>query len=132
MLRGFSYPIVHVDNPSSDGKVPPKDLSADIANIRSVLATLVDQEGKDVVMVMHSFGGVPGSASVPGFEKTKRMKEEKVGGVIAILYIAAFAIPKGTTVRGALGGTYPEWHGVKVTTRLPNNSQSHYSACPQN
>lgn len=49
----------------------------DIRGIRSRLETLVEQDGKDIVLVMHSYGGVPVCQTVTGLEKSARVGSGK-------------------------------------------------------
>ena len=71
----------------------------DVAEIRKFLEQLIDREGKEVVLVSHSYGGVPGSGSVEGFDKTARDSKGEAGGVIACVFIAAGLPLKGHSLR---------------------------------
>jgi pimeloyl-ACP methyl ester carboxylesterase len=46
--------------------------SLDVERVRAALATLIDEQGKDVVLVMHSYGGMPGSQGCERFAKADR------------------------------------------------------------
>ena len=67
---------------------------------------VIGEQGKDVVLVLHSFGGVPGCAAAGPFLRSVRKKQEKEGGIMAVLFIAAFAIPKGKDLLHALGAKH--------------------------
>ena len=58
----------------------------DAAVIRQVAAKLAD-EGKDVVLVGHSYGGVPATEAIKGISKAEREKEGKKGGVVRVAYM---------------------------------------------
>lgn len=82
------------------GRNPPiTSLDEDVSAIRTVVTNEVDA-GNDVVMVMHSYGGVPANNSLKGLSKAERSKEGKNGGVIKLAMIAAFLIPEGASVQG--------------------------------
>lgn len=49
-----------------------------------------------------------------GLSKEARAKEGKTGGVIKVVYLAAFAIDKGQSLLGMLGGNYLPWMKVEV------------------
>lgn len=51
-------------------------------------------EGRDLVVVGHSYGGVVTSCAVERLSKDARVKEGKTGGVIKVVYISAFALDK--------------------------------------
>ena len=126
-LNQLGYPTTTLQNPSLvvSTTEPLRGLLDDIANIRTVLDKLIDNEAKDVVLVVHSYGGMPGAASVPGFEKKEREQQGKQGGIVAVLFIAAFGLPKGTSLKEAVGGTYPPWQ--KQDVRCYRSTSGHVS-----
>jgi pimeloyl-ACP methyl ester carboxylesterase len=62
--------------------------------IRSELTKLVEDLGKDVMVVMHSYGGIVGTEAVHE-SLAKKAREGKVlpGGVLGLLYMCAFLLP---------------------------------------
>ncbi|KAF2262721.1 alpha/beta-hydrolase [Lojkania enalia] len=94
-------------DPSID---PPMNLDAKYLRER-VLEPLI-AEGRDVVLFMHSYGGIYGPASVQGLSKKERATKGLKGGVIALLYAAAFVARKGTSAIAAMGldpNNFPDW-----------------------
>lgn len=79
------------------------DLAADANFMRDDILQPLLAEGKDVVLLMHSFGGVYGGASVSGLSKTEREKEGQKGGVVALVYMAAACVPSGMTTLERMG-----------------------------
>lgn len=61
------------------------------------------EEGKDVVLFMHSYGGVYGPASLKGISKNERASKGLQGGVIAAIFAAGVIAPKGTNAVEAMG-----------------------------
>lgn len=57
--------------------------------IRSALKKLVEEEEKEVVMVMHSAGGFLGSAAVEGLGRKERVAKGLRGGVGKLVFLAA-------------------------------------------
>ena len=60
----------------------------DAAAIASELHISAD-EGKDIVLVMSSYGGFPGTQAAFGLSKASRAKKALRGGIISLVYIAA-------------------------------------------
>lgn len=102
-------------HPSIGAEPPNKTLADDTASLRSVLTQLVEVEGKDVVVVGHSYGGVVASCAVEGLAKTDRKAAGQEGGVVRIIYLAAFALDKGQSLLDMLGGQYLPWMEVEVS-----------------
>lgn len=59
-------------------------------------------QGKEVVVVMHSYGGIPGTESVKGRTRRDMTAQAKKGGVVALIYMAAFLISAGQSVDSSL------------------------------
>lgn len=82
---------------------------ADVQAILEVALPLFDQ-GKEVVLVAHSYGGVPSCIATRGLGVQERAAKGKSGGFRQIIFIAAFAIPaKGMDVLATFGGKWPGW-----------------------
>ncbi|KAJ5998890.1 hypothetical protein N7451_006700 [Penicillium sp. IBT 35674x] len=111
-LDALGFPSVCPAHPSIGAEPPTKTLSDDVASLRDVLAKLAD-EGQELVVVGHSYGGVVTSCAVEGLSREARAKEGKTGGVIKVVYLAAFAIDKGQSLLGMLGGNYLPWMKVE-------------------
>ncbi|KAI8958754.1 hypothetical protein F5Y11DRAFT_359783 [Daldinia sp. FL1419] len=66
--------------------------------------------GKEFIIVCHSYGGVPGCAATKGFTVEERKHNGKKGGFRAILFMAAFSVSRaGMNILQCLGGQYPLW-----------------------
>jgi pimeloyl-ACP methyl ester carboxylesterase len=94
--------IIAVNNPSCDSKsnvslVKPNALEADIKNIRSIITPLIEEQGCDVLLVAHSYGGAPCLSAADGFWKHQRTAAGKAGGVIrSALISAAMPLPNNS------------------------------------
>ncbi|GAM83645.1 hypothetical protein ANO11243_016330 [Dothideomycetidae sp. 11243] len=74
--------------PSTNGARPPTaDLSTDTAHVRNYVSQLLDG-GKDVVAVMHSYGGQVGTNALAGLDGRK-------GSIKRLVYMCAFALFEG-------------------------------------
>jgi hypothetical protein len=69
----------------------------DAAYFQRIIESLADQ-GRAVVIVTHSYGGVPGTESAKGLSKTDRQAAGKDGGVVGIVYLAAIVPEVGQSV----------------------------------
>ena len=110
-LQHLSFPTAYASYPSLD---PANPATADAANdteavLKGSLLPLVADEGKDVVIVMHSYGGVPGSSAARGLSKAQRSGEGKSGGVVGLIHVSGFVLPGGASVADGQGGNLPGW-----------------------
>ena len=87
----------------SVGSLPSiPDFTRDVAAVRQVVTGLLD-EGKDVVVLMHSYGGIPGSAALEGLSKGEREVTHGQGAshVVRLVYVAAHVLREGEKMIGA-------------------------------
>ncbi|KAL4881846.1 alpha/beta-hydrolase [Aspergillus karnatakaensis] len=99
-------------HPSVGAEPPTKTLTDDIASLRSVLVRLVE-EGKDVVVVGHSSGGISASGAAEGLTKADRKAAGLAGGVVMIVFMAAFVLDKGQSLLDMLGGQPLPWMDIQ-------------------
>lgn len=109
LLESAGYQVETVNLISVGAEPAVKSLDPDVQHIRNVLLPMIEK-GKEVVVVMHSFGGVPGSAALKGMSKTTRLAEGLPGGIVALVYLCSWVIPEGQSVRSCGGGQ----HGPEV------------------
>ena len=92
-------------NPSCDCTNPDDTSTAsDAAAIRKIILSQVDN-GHEVVVVMHSYGGCPGAAAAQGLSKRERQIAGKPGGVIGLIFLCAFIASEGDSVISKLPGS---------------------------
>ncbi|KAK8069350.1 alpha/beta-hydrolase [Apiospora phragmitis] len=92
-LADRGYESVCLSPPSTSLPHGDTDLEADIAFVHDkVLLPLVD-EGKDVIVLCHSFAGVYGGSAVKDLAKATYAQAGKAGGIIAVVYLAAVMVP---------------------------------------
>ncbi|KAL2811561.1 alpha/beta-hydrolase [Aspergillus granulosus] len=110
LLEAKGYPTVGVDLPSVGGHATMKD---DAAAIRAVTEKLAAQ-GTKIVLVMHSYGGIPGSESASALGWKQRQAAGEPGGIVALVYIAAYMLEEGGSIMSfAKDGQMPHWLTVK-------------------
>ncbi|TLD32568.1 hypothetical protein E2P81_ATG05544 [Venturia nashicola] len=102
-LKSAGYECIGVRTPSVRKEPPfPKDMSDDVQAVQAALNKAIGDEN-DAVLVMHSYGGFPGSAACKGMSKEDRVKEGKKGGVVHLVFISAFAAEEGMKIADAGG-----------------------------
>lgn len=107
-LRDIGYEVHVVDHPSSPDVAvdPTPSMYDDADNIRRLVETLAD-EGKDIIIVMHSYGGIPGTQGCEGLSRNERLRASKPGGIIRLLYVGAAIAPVGSSMAGILRTEMP-------------------------
>lgn len=109
-LHEAGYPTRSLTLPSVGSQEPKKiEVTTDVAFIREKVLLPLLEDGKDVVLVMHSYGGLPGGAAAKGLSKSERGSEGQPGGVIGLVFLAAFLAREGDSLLGALGGKLDPW-----------------------
>jgi hypothetical protein len=91
----------------------PATMKEDAEFIHKRIEEVLDS-GKDVILVMNSYGGFPGSESCQGLSKGEREKDEKQNGVVGLVYIASFLPPVGMTLTTVMGNDFPEFGDAPV------------------
>ena len=94
-VTGKGYPIQALHLPSVGYKTDvPGTMQDDAAFIASETAKLAD-EGKYVVLIAHSYGGIPATESTKGLSKAERQQQGKAGGLVRLAYISCIILPVG-------------------------------------
>ncbi|OJJ42272.1 hypothetical protein ASPZODRAFT_137365 [Penicilliopsis zonata CBS 506.65] len=82
-------------------------LDDDIAAVRAELLKYIDEKGEEIILAAHSYGGVVASGAAEGLTKNDYEGKGKRGGVVRIVYMAAFVAPKGASMKQLFGGEFP-------------------------
>jgi rhodanese-related sulfurtransferase len=107
-LQRAGYPTVYATvlslNPSN-----PQDVSTsqDAEHVRNKFLLPLLDEGKDIVVIVHSYGGVVGGAAAAGLSKIERLTQGKSSGIVGLLYIVGNIVGDGESLLQAVGGAYP-------------------------
>lgn len=98
--------------------------SKDIEALRQdVLLPLLDQ-GKDVVILAHSYGGVVAGGAANSLDKPTRKSQGKhAAGVVGLIYVAGNITLENESLLEAVGGAYPPF--IKLDKVFPSlNAQN--------
>ncbi|KAL4780885.1 alpha/beta-hydrolase [Aspergillus varians] len=113
LLNAHGYKTQTVSWPSIARASAVKDLSEDITALRALVEPEI-QDGREVIVIAHSWAGLPVNSALEGLRKPS---EGWSGGVVRLLFIAAFIPEVGESVVSTCGGE-AEWY-VKDE---PNNT----------
>ena len=83
--------------------------------VEGILSPLIDEQGKDVVLYLHSYAGFPGSSAIAGFSKAERSAKGLQGGIIGLIFQSAFVPKVGDTLLQMIGGSYAPWQDPDVS-----------------
>lgn len=106
-IKSKGYEIIALHLPSvgpnaglpRDG--PPPSMYDDAACIATETEKLVNQ-GKDVVLWAHSYGGIPMTQSTKGLGKEERKATGKSGGIVRLAYMTCLVPEIGMNAAGVL------------------------------
>ncbi|KAL9107855.1 MAG: hypothetical protein Q9227_007273 [Pyrenula ochraceoflavens] len=140
----ISKGYVAVETPLLSAKPRPEGpatLEDDAQHIRKTLHTLVDQ-GKNVVLVMNSYGARPGTEGTRGFSRAERTAQGKSeGALVSLVYLSGSLVPVGMSGREFRGEDMIEEFKDKpgrdylplakgsaplIFNDLPEDEQNHY------
>ena len=86
------------------GALPPTSLADDVNTVQDELHKLVEEQGIDVIIVCHSYGGIVMSQAVEErCMRSHRSAQGCAGGVGHIAYVAAFVVAVGESLGSTLG-----------------------------
>ncbi|KAI4170023.1 MAG: hypothetical protein LQ343_005272 [Gyalolechia ehrenbergii] len=111
LTRGLSaqgYQTIHPQLPSCTDvyspDFPQRSLADDAAAIYEKLLQAVEDQGKTVLVVMHSYGGLVGGEAVPEeLTYPARQARGKPGGIVHFFFYSAFLLDEGQSVLSAFG-----------------------------
>ena len=91
-LKAHGYEYATVTLPSVGAST--YDFTEDATAIREGASELVE-EGHDVVVVAHSYSGLPTGQLPQSLSKAEREKNDLKGGIIRLVFIVAYMVPEG-------------------------------------
>lgn len=105
-LDAAGYNSVGVTLPSVGTEPPIKGFEPDVEAVRNAIHQVLDS-GDDVVLVMHSYGGIPGSEATKGVSGKGKIRR--------LVYCCSFVLPEGGSLfHTALGGQPGPWLMIDV------------------
>lgn len=128
-LESRNYKVAPVYCPSSTRNVaaPRANFEDDCEAIRSVV--LRELDSANVLVVAHSYGGVPSTNALRGLSPSARAASHHTTSVTGIAYMCAAVLPKGITFLQALGGQPKRIHDLSANdgyARVGEPGPKHY------
>jgi len=117
ILEQEGYEVTPVTLPSVGASPPHETMTEEVSTIREATMKRLD-EGKDVVLVMHSWAGVPGSEAMKGLSKAAREKDGLKGGVVRLVYLTAVVLEVGLHGQSFMGGEPFPWMRLEADKRV--------------
>ncbi|KAF3402056.1 hypothetical protein F1880_009948 [Penicillium rolfsii] len=108
-VDGYNTDIVHL--PSVDPKDPYPDFTEDVSQIRKHIE-LAATAGQRVVVVVHSYGGLPGCEAIHGLDWETRQRKNQPGGVVHLFFCCPFIVPEGKSLISSFGGDDLPWFQI--------------------
>ena len=110
-LEKAGYNVSQVTLPSVG--ISLTGLDADVSATQAIIDPLLE-EGKEVVVLCHSMGGLVAANSVESRGIASRSADGLEGGIIQLIYLAAFITPAGYSLFNLMGNGYFDWMLVEV------------------
>jgi alpha-beta hydrolase superfamily lysophospholipase len=110
LLEQQGYHTVSIDLPTTSGN-PSKSFKDDV-NVTQGIIRAETSQGHNVVVVVHSYGGMVGESAIRGFSRPKDNAPISAsnGYIIGLIVIASVYAPPGMTfLDGAGGKPPPSW-----------------------
>lgn len=104
-IKGIHLPTIGLS--SREGRPGPAPSMYDDAAVITKEISMLAEQGKDVILCGHSYGGVPMSQATKGLSKEERAAQGNPGGVIHLAYQACLVPPIGSSA-GALLSQLPD------------------------
>ncbi|TVY35758.1 Methylesterase, partial [Lachnellula subtilissima] len=125
LLEAEGYVVHGIELASVGGAAYVESFTPDVeiiaAKIHDVLSV-----GRDVVMVFHSYGGIPGSEALSSHLNPSASRSPGHGKIIHLFYLTAFVLPASSSLVSASGTPGPSWYiisacGTQVEVENPRS-----------
>ena len=108
-LRNNDYKCVVASLPSTQSvDSPPAGLADDTSAVRTVVCKELDNAENDVLVLAHSYGGVPTNNALQGLDAKTRLANSKTNSVKALAFMCSLPVPIGLTAGGFRGAKIGE------------------------
>ncbi|OQV11041.1 hypothetical protein CLAIMM_14946, partial [Cladophialophora immunda] len=121
--HGYDTVVIHLPSVGSRSPLPAATMAEDAGYITSLTTKLAD-EGKEIVLVMHSYGGICGTESTKGVSKAERAQSQLRGGVVRLFYISSPVPRVGDSIATQMGDNMPEFITIDVSIFQPGSKDS--------
>jgi pimeloyl-ACP methyl ester carboxylesterase len=119
ILDAAGYPTVGLALPSAGAVPAHPNFDGDAKGVRDCLTRLAVDEEKEVVLIVHSYTGMPASEALVEMGKKEREEKRMKGGVVRLVFINALVVPEGFCLTDG-GAEFLGWMGVDAEVWLPD------------
>jgi pimeloyl-ACP methyl ester carboxylesterase len=127
-LERAGYSVFAPRLPSSGSRPALASFDEDVQVIRHTVQSLVNS-GKDVVLVMHSYGAVPSCEAMKYFDKQEHNEagvgDYRKGRVIKLVFLTAMVLPVGGSTRASEKGDIVPGFECKVRIEIEAIQEVH-------
>lgn len=128
LLEKAGYAVHGVQLPCFGAQPPLENFDPDVAAIRDVVNKVLSA-GRDVVLIMHSYGGVVGCEALSEYvQEAGKGGKEGWGRVRRLVFVSAFVMAEGGSLMAGLGGNNLPWFEVEVCFSPSRPQTSHRDA----
>ncbi|KAL8705653.1 MAG: hypothetical protein Q9201_001251 [Fulgogasparrea decipioides] len=129
-LESEGYTATSISLPSCNANEPrTASCSTDAAAVRTHILSLLDNEGKDVILVCHSYGGFPGAGAASGLSKRARVQKGKKTGVLGLVYVCSFVVPEKSSLLETIGGKHAPYVNTDQVGDLSRQLRTSHDLC---
>jgi pimeloyl-ACP methyl ester carboxylesterase len=96
---------------------------------QNVLLPLVEEEGKDVVILAHSYGGVVAGGAAKGVDKATRLNQGYAGRVVGLIYVTGNITLENESLLESGGGTYSPFIKLDKVSSMLRPDCIFYDSC---
>ena len=114
-MRTHGYESTAVAFPTCGDNTETAKQWDEVTAIQNIVSNVLDDQKRDVVLVLHSYSGWPGSRAINGLDKEARREDGKLTGIVEVVFLAAFLLPDNAIV--AQYSCLPPWLTVEVSMR---------------
>ncbi|OAL30625.1 hypothetical protein AYO22_01477 [Fonsecaea multimorphosa] len=114
---GYETVVIHLPSVGNRSPLPASTMADDAAYIKSLTTKLAD-EGKEIILVMHSYGGICGTESTKGVTMAERAQSQLKGGIVRLFYISSPVPSLGGSITTQMGDKMPEFITIDVSISL--------------
>ena len=119
LLEADDYETNCPDQPSTGAMPATVTLYEDAQTIHSTLADLIEPQGKNVIVVMHSYGGVVGTEAVGETLVAEQCQAKGLSvSVTHLVYLCAFLLSEDNSLGSTFGGQLPPFIKTEVSDLL--------------
>ena len=111
-IAGYDSRFVELPTVGDPQDTIGKNIDDEVTAIQNDIASVIN-EGRDVILLCHSRGGLPGSRAVPGWDKPTREARGQENGVVEMVYLAAFLLQENADI--VKFSAMPPWLNVEVS-----------------